>query len=130
MSLRDEIYERAAPHVPPGETFVVSFQAEEPLLQIGAIRLLPWPRVVVVTDKGVHLFSSAVWRVCEPRRLLRSFPLSALTFSKRVLLKYQIHLSGELLWVNFAYRNLLREALAFIKPATGTRLERDEDTLR
>ncbi len=127
MSLRDEIYERVAPHIPPGEAFVVSFQAEEPLLKFGSIRLLPWPRVVVVTDKRVHLFTSSPWRVCEPRRLLRSVPLSALTFSTRVLLKHVIHLSGEMLWVNFAYRELLGEALAFIQSATGMRLERDDD---
>jgi hypothetical protein len=32
-----------------------------------------------------------------------------------------------MLWVNFAYRELLGEALAFIQSATGTRLERDDD---
>ncbi|MBM3787761.1 MAG: hypothetical protein FJW30_25690 [Acidobacteria bacterium] len=127
MSLRDKIHERAAPHVPPGETFVVSFQAEEPLLKVASILLLPWPRVVIVTDKRVHLFTSSPWRVCEPRRLLRSFPLSTLTLSNRVLLKYVIRLSDETLWVNFAYRDFLREALAFTKPATGMRLEHADE---
>lgn len=126
MSSRDEIYQRAAPHIPPGEAFVASFQAEEPLLKLGGVPLLPWPRVVVVTDQRVHLFTSSLWRVCEPRRLLRSFPLSAFTLSKRVLLKYVIHLSGEILWVNFAYRDPLRQALAFIQPATGSRPEQDD----
>ena len=111
MSFRDKIYERASPHVRDGEKHVVSFQAQEPLLDLAGILLLPWPRVVVVTDKRVHLFTSSLWRVCDPDRLLGSFPLSALTLSRRLPLRYLIQLSSRLLWVPFAYRDLLREAL-------------------
>jgi hypothetical protein len=113
MSFRDKIYERALPHLPPGEIFRVSFQAGETWLPL-PIEFLPLPRVVVVTDKRVHLFTSSLWLVCDPGRLLGSFPLNALTlrFSSRLPISAAIDLSGRRLWVDYAYRDLLEEALA------------------
>lgn len=114
MSYRDKVRERVAPHVPPGETYLIAFPAA-----VGPAAGLPFThRVVVVTDKGVHLFTAGWWRICDPKRLLASYHPAVLVQAKRVYLCDLIEIAGETLQAQIVYREYLHEAIAFCRRFT------------
>ena len=118
MSVRDRFRDRVSPHLPPGETYVVGFQASKGI----APSLSFIFRIVAVTDLRIHVFSASLWRVGQPRRLLASLPPGTAIEPKQHLLYEEIHLAGERLWVTPAYEDLLREAIAAPRahrPAAG-----------
>ena len=108
MSYRDKIRERVTPHLPPGECYVVAFPA------VGGIapRLAHRHRVVVVTDRGIHLYSAGLWRIGDPKRLLASLPPGTVLESRTDFIHEEIHVAGERLWVSPPYQDDLREAIA------------------
>ncbi|MEZ5398240.1 MAG: hypothetical protein R2729_01140 [Bryobacteraceae bacterium] len=118
MAFREKIRDRALPHIPPDQTYRISFMAEMPLWGING--LLPRYRVVVVTDKRVHLFTARLWASCDPGELLGSWAPSALVYRGKILFSHEIYLGNQQLWVRFAFRDLLWEALAACHPADPT----------
>ena len=114
MSYRDKIRARVVPHLPPGETYVVAFPA------VGGIapRLAHRHRVVVVTDRHVHLFSAGLWRLGDPKRLVATLPPGTVIESRPDFIYDEIHLAGERLWVMPAYDEDLQLAIAASRAIT------------
>ena len=108
MTTRPEIRALVAPHLPIGETFEAAFQATSGPHPKFAFRY----RVVAVTNRRIHLFTAALWRVCQPKRLITTLPPGTVLASRASHLIYEeVLLAGERLWVNLAWQDELSDAV-------------------
>lgn len=106
--MQTKIRTRVSPHLPVGETHVAAFAAVA-----GPVPWLAWRhRVVAVTDKSVHLFTAALWRVCEPKKLIATLPHGTGLSSERDFFYEKVYFGAERLWVLPAHQKFLREAIA------------------
>jgi hypothetical protein len=100
---------RVTPSLPAGERFVAAFQAGEGIAATLAFRY----RVVVVTDRQIHVYSAKLWRVCDPGRLLSSHPHGAMVArpAQPLTLAREIYIGDRRLWVRAAFQRELADAL-------------------
>lgn len=104
----DKVRKGVIPHLPPGELYRAAFAAEGGFM-IG----LPYRfRVVVVTDRNVHLYSAAWFSICKPKRYLGTHPAGVpLTTTRRLILNEVLHVAGERIWVRRPHHKDLRNAI-------------------
>ena len=97
---------RVEPHLPDGEAYLVAFAAKGGWAPTMAHRF----RVVVVTDRAVHLYKADWWLVGKPGKLLASLPWNTVITSTPFEIWEELHLAGERLWVSPPWQEALFEA--------------------
>lgn len=108
MRMREKILRRAAEVLPAGESPVAAFQAGKGPLP----RLCFVYRVVVVSDRNIHVCSARWFTVCHPKRILFTVPPGTVIVPMPDLFHTRVDLGGERLWVTLAYRRELEAAIA------------------
>lgn len=120
VSYRDRQPAQANEVLPPGERFVAAFPARGGFL----VGLTMRYRVVVVSDRNVHLYTAAWFSICKPKRLVATMPIGAPLESQRELNYHILHIAGERLWVPWAHWKEMREAIDAWRQIASSLFER------
>lgn len=106
MALRDKIRERVTPHLPEGEEYKVGFVAQSgpsPYWSLVSTLIVLFGakyRVVVATDRGLHVFKMSTWKSGQPKELLYSLPAGEQLSIPDAKLWAKVSTGSEDLWVH------------------------------
>ena len=74
-------------------------------------------RVIVVTDKQVHVFKQSMWKAGQPKGLLASLPAGTTLNVSNAKLWGKLHVNGERLWVHRRFHGDVASANRWSKHA-------------
>lgn len=102
--------------LPAGEHYVGAVQLHTgPIVRLGTmpLRIPLHPRVLVVSDRNVYLYTASWFRACVPKSLVATLSPSALGGPHRHELQWEteIEINGETHWANFAWRKELKQVV-------------------
>lgn len=107
---------RVSSVLPAGELYVGAVQLYTgPIVRLGTmpLRIPLHPRVLVVSDRGVYLYTASWLRACLPKSLVAALSPSALGEPHRHELQWEteIEINGETHWASFAWRKEVKQVV-------------------